>query len=144
MLVIVGLLILLVAVTIGGVGVLAISGVAHPLPESFSVFGGHITGSTGAVFLFGIAIGAAAMLGLSVLLVGARRTASRGQTTRRELSRSRRETEYANRDLDALLHDRQRGVPNGEPANAGAATTHRNRHPVLGRWPWAKEQTGKQ
>jgi hypothetical protein len=138
MLVIFGLFVLVVAVTVGVVGVLANSGVAHPLPESFSVFGGHITGSTGTVFLFGIVIGAVAMLGLSVLLVGARRTASRGQVARRELVRSQRETEFVNRDLDSLRHDRQPEVPARATVSSAEVVSHRN-----SRWPWAKEPTGR-
>ena len=47
MFVILGLLVLLVAVVLAVVGVLGSSGTAHPLTESFSVFGYHVTGSTG-------------------------------------------------------------------------------------------------
>ena len=64
-----------------------------PLTENFSVLGYHVTGSTGTLFLFGIVIGALAMLGMSVLLAGARRTAGRGRDARRELKRSQREAE---------------------------------------------------
>ena len=63
MIVIVGL----VVVIVGFTGVLTN---AHPLPENFAVFGYHVTGSTGTLFLFGIVVGAVAMLGLSVLLAG--------------------------------------------------------------------------
>ena len=64
MLVIVGLIVLLVAVLVALIGVLGNSGPAHPLTENFSVFGYHVTGSTGTLFLFGILIGAVAMLRL--------------------------------------------------------------------------------
>ena len=87
MIVIVGLVVLLVAVIVGFTGVLTNAGAAHPLTENFSVFGYHVTGSTGTLFLFGIVIGAVAMLGLSVLLAGARRTAGRGRDARHELER---------------------------------------------------------
>jgi hypothetical protein len=80
MLVIVGLIILLVAAIVSIVGALSNAGTAHPLTENFSVFGYHVTGSTGSLFLFGIVVSAVALLGLSVLLAGARRTAGRGQT----------------------------------------------------------------
>jgi amino acid transporter len=100
MIVIVGLVVLLVAVIIGFLGVLNNAGAAHPLSENFSVLGYHVTGSTGTLFLFGIVIGALAMLGLSVLLAGAQRTAGRGRDARRELQRSQRETEFVNRDRD--------------------------------------------
>jgi hypothetical protein len=68
MLVIVGLIVLLAA-AIGGV--LSNAGAGHPLTD-FSVFGYHLTGSTGTLFLFGIAIGAVASLGLCLLLTGTR------------------------------------------------------------------------
>jgi hypothetical protein len=64
------------------VGVAA--GAAHPLTENFAIFGYHVTGSTGTLFRFGIVVGAVAMLGLSVLLAGARRTAGRGRDARHE------------------------------------------------------------
>jgi hypothetical protein len=73
--VIVGLVVLLFAVIVGFLGVLNNAGPAHRLSENFSVLGYHVTGSTGTLFLFGIVIGALAMLGMSVLLGGAHRTA---------------------------------------------------------------------
>jgi len=62
MIVIVGLVVLLAAVIVGFTGVLANAGPAHPLTENFSVLGYHVTGSTGTLFLFGIVVGAVAML----------------------------------------------------------------------------------
>ena len=100
MIVIVGLVVLLFAVIVGLLGVLNNAGAAHPLSENFSVLGYHVTGSTGTLFLFGIVIGALAMLGMSVLLAGAHRTAGRGRDARRELQRSQREAEFVNRDRD--------------------------------------------
>ena len=49
------------------VGVLSNAGAGHPLTD-FSVFGYHLTGSTGTLFLFGIAVGAVASLGLCLLV----------------------------------------------------------------------------
>jgi len=69
MLVIVGLTVLLVAAIIAIVGVLSNAGAAHPLTD-FSVFGYHLTGSTGTLFLFGIAVGAVVSLGLCLLQYG--------------------------------------------------------------------------
>jgi hypothetical protein len=101
MIVIIGLVVLLFAVIVGFVGVLNNAGAAHLLKESFSVLGYHVTGSTGTLFLFGIVIGALAMLGMSVLLAGAHRTASRGREARRELERSQREVEFVkDRDFE--------------------------------------------
>ena len=79
MLVIVGLIVLLAA-AIGGV--LSSAGAGHP-PTDSSVFGYHLTGSTGTLFLFGSAVGAVASLGLCLLLTGTRPTVE---------SRSRRPT----------------------------------------------------
>jgi hypothetical protein len=53
--------------------VLSNAGAGHPLTD-FSVFGYHLTGSTGTLFLFGIAISAVASLGLCLLLTGTRLT----------------------------------------------------------------------
>lgn len=103
MIVIVGLAILLIAVLVAVVGVLGNSGTTHPLTEAFSVFGYHVTGSTGTLFAFGMLIGAVAMLGLSVVLAGARRTAGRGQVARRDLAQSRNEAAFAKHDREVLL-----------------------------------------
>jgi hypothetical protein len=139
MIVIVGLIVLLVAVIVGFTGVLTNAGPTHPLTENFSVFGYHVTGSTGTLFLFGIVIGAVAMLGLSVLLAGARRTAGRGRDARHELKNSQRETEFLNRDRDQRQQD---GAATGSPVNPQAATTRRNRVPLLGRWSRGRQPTG--
>ncbi len=137
MLVIVGLIVLAVAVIVGLVGVLSNAGPTHALTENFSVFGYHVTGSTGTLFLFGILIGAVALLGLSVLLAGARRTAYRGRDARRQLARSQRETEFLSRDRDTLLDQQQHvGATNYGAANSAAATAtpSQPRSSVLGRW----------
>jgi hypothetical protein len=119
MIVIVGLGVLLFGVIVGFIGVLNNAGAAHPLSENFSVLGYHVTGSTGTLFLFGIVIGALAMLGMSVLLAGAHRTAGRGRDARRELRRSRREATFLNRD-----HELEReSVSAGSPVNSESAMT---------------------
>jgi hypothetical protein len=106
-LVIVGLIVLLVAGIVAIVGVMSNAGAAHP-PTEFSVFGYDLTGSTGTLFLLGIVIGAVASLGLSLLLVGARRTASRAADARRAIARFQREMAFINRDRDARLDHQQR------------------------------------
>jgi hypothetical protein len=118
MIVIIGLVILVAAV-IGGVAVvLANSGHAHAVTH-FAVLGYHVTGSAGTVFLYGIVAGALAVLGLSLLLAGARRTARRGRAARAGLAQSRRETAAVSQDRDDLrgqrdtartytVHDEQR------------------------------------
>ena len=142
MIVIVGLVVLLVAVIVGFTGVLTNAGPAHPLTENFSVFGYHVTGSTGTLFLFGIVVGAVAMLGLSVLLAGARRTAGRGRDARHELKRSQRETAFLNQERDQRLEHQQVGAATGSPVNSEGATTRRNRVPLLGRWSRGRQPTG--
>ena len=70
MLVIVGVIVLLVAAILAIVGVPSNAG-GGPPADRFSVFGYHLTGSTGTLFLFGIAVGAVASLGLCLPLAGA-------------------------------------------------------------------------
>jgi hypothetical protein len=70
------------------------------------VFGYHVTGSTGTLFLYGIVVGALALAGLSLLLAGARRTSRRGRDARRGLARSRRETAAVSADRDDLRGQR--------------------------------------
>ena len=142
MIVIVGLVVLLVAVIVGFTGVLTNAGPAHPLTENFSVFGYHVTGSTGTLFLFGIVVGAVAMLGLCVLLAGARRTAGRGRDARHELKRSQRETAFLNQERDQRLEHQQAGAANGSSVSPQPAPTPRNRVPLLGRWSRGRQPTG--
>ena len=141
MIVIVGLVVLLAAVIVGFTGVLTNAGAAHPLTENFSVFGYHVTGSTGTLFLFGIVVGAVGTLGLSVLLAGARRTARRGRDTRHELKNSQRETAFLNRDRDKLLEQQQGADTGSTVIPPAAATTRGNRVPLLGRWSRGRQPT---
>src|SRR5580704_9523824 len=119
MIVILGLVILLAAVIIGVAGVLGNDGGGHALTHGFSVFGYHVTGSTGALFLYGIVVGVVALAGLSLLLASARRTSRRGHEARRGLKRSRRETAAVRKDRDDLFDQR-------ETARAHAASTMGN------------------
>jgi len=104
MIVILGLIILVAALVVGVAGVLSNAGSAHALTHGFAVLGYHVTGSTGTLFLYGIVVGALAMLGLSLLLAGARRTSRRGRASRRDLEQSRRETAAASQQRDDLLN----------------------------------------
>ncbi|MBF6332206.1 hypothetical protein [Nocardia transvalensis] len=98
MIVIIGLVILIAAVLIGVAGVFANSGPNHALTDNFAVFGYHVTGSTGVLFLYGIVVGGIGIAGLGLLLTGARRTARRGRVARRELKATRHDTstQYGN------------------------------------------------
>src|SRR6202050_4686300 len=103
MIVILGLVILVAAVIIGVAGVLANGGHAHAVTH-FAVFGYHVTGSTGTLFLYGIVVGALALAGLSLLLAGARRTSRRGRDARRGLARSRRQAAAGSQDRRDRRH----------------------------------------
>jgi hypothetical protein len=105
MIVILGLVILVAALVAGVAGVLANGGHAHAVTH-FAVFGYHVTGSTGTLFLYGIVVGALALAGLSVLLAGARRTSRRGRDARHGLAQSRRETAAVSADRDDLRGQR--------------------------------------
>jgi hypothetical protein len=105
MIVILGLVILVAALIAGVAGVLANGGHAHAVTH-FAVFGYHVTGSTGTLFLYGLVVGALALAGLSVLLAGARRTSRRGRDARRGLAQSRRETAAVSADRDDLRGQR--------------------------------------
>ena len=107
MIVIIGLVILVAAVIAGVAGVLANSGSAHALIHGFALFGYHVTGSTGTLFLYGIVVGALGFLGLSLLLAGARRTSRRGRAARLGLKQSRRETAAASQARDDLIDERE-------------------------------------
>ncbi len=131
MIVILGLVILVAAVIAGVAGVLANGGHGHEVTH-FAVFGYHVTGSTGTVFLYGIVTGALALLGLSLLLAGARRTSRRGREARRGLAQSRRETAAVSADRDdlagqresaraSMVYDEQRNFTASTPGGDGAA-----------------------
>src|SRR6478735_3051384 len=149
MIVIVGLVVLLIAVIVGFTGVLTNAGPAHPLSENFSLFGYHVTGSTGTLFLSGIVVGAVAMLGLSVLLAGARRTAGRGRDARHELTRSQRETAFLNHERDQRLEHQQSGSTKDQTGatkdssvRTQGTSTGPSRAPLLSRWSPRRQSAG--
>jgi hypothetical protein len=121
MIIVIGLVILVAAVIAGVAGVLGNGGSAHALTHPFAVFGYHVTGSTGTLFLYGIVVGAVALFGLSLLLAGARRTSRRGRQARQGLKRSRRETAAVRQARDDLLDQREA---------ARASTTGNGSHAV--------------
>src|ERR1700733_12690565 len=111
MIVVIGLVILVVAVIAGVVGVLSNGGSGHALTHPFAVFGYHVTGSTGTLFLYGVVVGAVGLFGLSVLLAGARRTSRRGRAARRGLKQSQQETAVAAQARDDLIAERDTARP---------------------------------
>jgi hypothetical protein len=136
MIIIIGLVILIAAVVAGVAGVLTNSGSAHALTHPFAVFGYHVTGSTGTLFLYGIVTGALALAGLSLLLAGARRTSRRGHQARHSLAQSRRETATVSADRDDLLGQR-------EAARAHTASTLGNGTAARDRDPGADSRPGE-
>jgi hypothetical protein len=128
MIVILGLIILLAAVIVGVAGVLSNGGSGHALTHGFSVFGYHVTGSTGTLFLYGVVVGAVALAGLCLLLAGARRTSRRGRAARRGLRQSRQQTAAVSQARDDLIDQREaaRAYTAGTPGNG---TPRGDRHP---------------
>jgi hypothetical protein len=106
MFIILGLIILVAAIVVGVAGVLTNHGSAHVLTHRFAVFGYHVNGSTGRLFLYGIIVGAVAVFGLSLLLTGARHTSRRGSAARQGLKQARGETAAAREDRDNLMKQR--------------------------------------
>ncbi|MES9552794.1 MULTISPECIES: hypothetical protein [unclassified Streptomyces] len=82
MIAILGLIILIVAVVVAVAGVVTNGGSAHQLTDGFSVFGYHVTGSTGTLFLYGLVVGALAVFGLSLFMGAVRRSSRRSRTAR--------------------------------------------------------------
>ena len=88
-----------------------------------------MTGSTGTLFLYGIVLGAIGVLGLGLLLAGARRTARRGRVARRGLEpRSRRETASASQERDALIDQRDTVRAYGHEPDRRRHESDRRRH----------------
>lgn len=137
MIVILGLLIVLAATGVAVAGVVANSGSAHVLGDSFVIFGQSVTGlSIGQLFLFGVIVGAVGMLGLAMLFgTFNRRLASRG--SRRALTGSRRESaglrldrERLTQQLDDERSERQRLDSSRDTGAADVAEADQARRPV--------------
>ncbi|MCX5583284.1 hypothetical protein ACFV0H_18770 [Streptomyces erythrochromogenes] len=131
MILILGLIILIAAAVVGLAGVFGNTGVGHQLGAGgdFSIFGYHATGSTGSLFLTGIIVGAVALLGLTLVMMGARRSARRSAQSRQGRRASRREAAVADREHDDLIQQRDDADARAE-SSAPVAETPRDR----GRW----------
>jgi hypothetical protein len=131
--IILGLIVLIAAVVVGVAGVLLNRGSGHALVHHFAVFGYHVTGSSGRLFLYGIVVGAIGVAGLSLLLAGARRTSRRGSAARRGLRQSREETAAVSRERDNLISQREGtrtytgSVPGDDTARADFRPAHSRR-----------------
>jgi hypothetical protein len=83
-----------------------------------------VTGSTGQLLLYGIVVGAVGLSGLSLLLAGARRTARRGRTARRDLKQSRRETAAISQDRHEQADQRQPETATPDVIRAAGVSRH--------------------
>ncbi|MGY1943789.1 hypothetical protein [Nocardia asiatica] len=115
MIIIIGLVALIAAVIIGVAAVVGNTGPAQQLTSDFAVFDYHFHGSTGALFGYGVVLGAIGMFGLALVLAGAWRATRRGMVARRELAQSRREMAAVRRDLASDNTAPVKGAA-GEPA----------------------------
>ncbi|MFE0747556.1 hypothetical protein [Gordonia sp. NPDC058843] len=134
MTVIIGVVILVAAVLAAAVGFIANNGSAQTLPpDSFAVFGYHVTGTTGALLLHGVVLGALGMLGLAMILAGARRSSRRGRVARQELKRSERRvaTYDSGGDVRAHHHPDTATDTSDQPHRAGSSRSWR--HPLASR-----------
>ncbi|MFF1411925.1 hypothetical protein ACFVX6_19450 [Streptomyces sp. NPDC058289] len=133
MILILGLILLIAALILAVAGVMANLGGAHELTNDFSVFGYHVTSSTGALFLYGIAVGAAAVLGLALVLAAARRASRRNRLARHEASlTSKRESAVLDREREDLIAQRDaaraetaQALGDDHPTTAPPTTGHR-------------------
>ena len=117
MIVIFGLAVLLAAVIVGTAGVLSNSGDEHALTDRFAVFGYHVTGSTGTLFLYGIVVGAVGLLGLGPVACRCPAGLSRGRLARHDLKG------FSPRNSGAY----RRPGPPGRPARDGRRESGRGR-----------------
>ncbi|MFD3471433.1 hypothetical protein ACFWWM_34840 [Streptomyces sp. NPDC058682] len=127
MILLLGLVVLIAAIVVGLAGIFGNTGAGHVLGigGDFSIFGYHATGSTGSLFLSGIIVGAVALLGLTLVMIGARRSARRSAQARRELGASRREAVAVDRERNEPVRSATTSAPT--PARAPVADTRRSR-----------------
>lgn len=119
-----GLIILIGAGVVGTVAVLDNRGAGHELPDGFHAFGRVMHGSTGQLFFWGSVVGAAAMLGLFLLLAGLRRDLRLRAQARRDgvrLRRTRRVRAGRDGDTDAD-YDRDRDRDRDEDSRPASET----------------------
>jgi hypothetical protein len=122
MIVIIGLIILIAAVVAGVAVVLGNDGSGHGLIH-LAVFGHHVTGTIGTVFLYGIVLGAVGLFGLILLLAGVRRSYRRGSAARQGLTESRSQTAESRRETAAVSKDRDDLLDQRDSARSYTAST---------------------
>lgn len=97
-------------------GIFGNTGSAHALTNAFTVFGHHMTGSTGTLFLSGIVVGAVGMLGLGLLVTGVLRSSRRAAGARHGQRRSHRETAAVRKHRDDPVERRDTAREQGTAA----------------------------
>lgn len=116
--IVLGVLLLLAAGVVAVSALSGNSGDAHQLPGGVSVLGYHLNMTEGRLFGYGLALGAAAMLGLVLLFAGSARTSRSRIRTRRALADARK-----NAPATATpVTERRRGWP-ARPATAEVPVT---------------------
>ncbi|WP_052434243.1 hypothetical protein [Streptacidiphilus melanogenes] len=131
--ILVGLVILMAAVAVGVAGAVSNTGSAHGLGGGFSVFGYQLTGSGSKLFLFGIVVGALAVLGLGMLVAGARRRSRLGRLARADVRESRKQAAVALRERDRVAEQHKEAKEQAAQARAEAAEARARAARVQGR-----------
>ncbi|WP_063044755.1 hypothetical protein [Nocardia pseudovaccinii] len=138
MIILIGLVVLIGAVIVGVAGVAANTGEVRTSSSDFGVFDYHFTASAGELFLYGIAIGAIGMLGLSLLLAGVWRSSRRNSATRRDLRQSRRELAAQEKTKAKDAGQRRSTPPAAAPPPAATKPAAQATPPQGGKpvWSW--------
>jgi hypothetical protein len=121
MIILLGLILLIAAIVFGVAGIVANVGAAHSIGNSFAIFGHHVSGSSGLLFLYGIVVGGVAVLGLAMLLANARHLHRRGHEARGGLKESRRQAKAAARERQKLSQQHEDAVTRMADARVEAA-----------------------
>jgi hypothetical protein len=123
---VIGALLLAAVMVVGVAGVAANVGSEHQLVGGFGIFGYHVHGSAGRLFVAGLVIGAVGMLGLILAAEGLRRNAA----LRRELFRFRQDARTsrgtsvpAHRAGERVLAGTAPTPSGGDSAGTGAGRT---------------------
>ncbi|WP_305091592.1 hypothetical protein [Prescottella sp. R16] len=124
--IVLGILLLVAAVAIGVAGVVANGGAVFGSGTDLTVFGVHLTGSIGALYLAGIVVGAAGMLGLSLLVAGASSNRRAARHVRRQDQRSRVAVDAVGTDEPAVRDTASRTWKH--PFGGGTHATPRPSH----------------
>jgi hypothetical protein len=118
----IGLLLLVGASVLAGAGIGANRGDPGSAPVSFDIFGYYPADSSNQLFAGGIALGAIAMLGLALIVVGLRRRAQVSTAVRRERRQSRRERRSLSKERDNLAAELEATRTDAAPVAEGATT----------------------